>query len=82
MKNSQKSNSRVFEIAKIQGVQDQNFRIQTVGKAKMCLKNYTFFLSILSLLHITNTKNMKNEVNFQSCLHGLVDNLQSWTMII
>ena len=47
-----------------------------VGKAKMCLRNIHFCLH-LELFVYNKLKNMKNELNFQSCFHGL--EVRHWT---
>ena len=73
----------------IQGVQDQNFQIKTAITQKLCTwdpkmvkpkcvwKIY-IFSQLIEPFPYNKYNNMKNEYDFQSCLHGIVDKRLDW----
>ena len=77
------------EFQHIQGVQDQNFRIQIAITQKLwtwdpklvkpkCVWDIYIFSQLLEPFAYNKYKNMKNDLNFQSCLRGLVDKSLGW----
>ena len=73
----------------LQGVQDQNFRIQIAITQKLwtwdpklvkpkCVWEIYIFSQLLETFAYNKYKNMKNDLNFQSCLRGLVDKSLGW----